>query len=275
MGRRIFSGGADGRVVEWFADGQGIQIARMESPVFCLTALSHQWLAVGTQSGECLVLDLNAKALLFRINCSRKGVYVLHQQGNDGCFLAGDGDGRAHLISLADRAIVSGWEVSAGKALRSAVFMQLENAWAIGSADFTIKQFSVKGEQLAVMQGHQGSVFGLAWSQHHPRWLFSVSKDVHLHRYTLGNEEPDYRIPAHLLHIHAVSISPEGKWLATGSMDKTIKLWDPESMELKKVMDKARNNAHTSSVNALAWISESEFVSASDDRDCKQFQLEA
>lgn len=48
--------------------------------------------------------------------------------------------------------------------------------------------------------------------------------------YTPGNDKPDLQpifiFPAHLACVKAVAASPGGKWLATGSEDEFIKVWD-------------------------------------------------
>src|SRR5690606_6981595 len=70
-------------------------------------------------------------------------------------------------------------------------------------------------------------------------------------------------IPAHLLHIHHMSLSPNGEYLATASMDKTIKVWDVATFTLLKVIDFERLAAHTSSVNKILWIDKNTLISCS------------
>lgn len=48
-------------------------------------------------------------------------------------------------------------------------------------------------------------------------------------RSELGYEfhlEPAFMFPAHVSSIKAVAASPSGKWLATGSVDEIVKVWD-------------------------------------------------
>ena len=62
-------------------------------------------------------------------------------------------------------------------------------------------------------------------------------------------------VKAHLFTIHALAGSELG-WLASGSMDKTVKIWDRNTGELLKVIDREKypSRGHSHSVNALCWL---------------------
>ena len=47
---------------------------------------------------------------------------------------------------------------------------------------------------------------------------------------------PKYSISAHKNYVNSVAFSPDGQTLASGSRDKTIKLWNPQSGELKSTI---------------------------------------
>lgn len=69
------------------------------------------------------------------------------------------------------------------------------------------------------------------------------------------------KIDAHWFSIHALTFSPNGIYLASGSMDKSIRLWDTESGELLVHQELA----HRSSVNQLIWVDRETLISCSDD----------
>jgi WD40 repeat protein len=95
--------------------------------------------------------------------------------------------------------------------------------------------------------------------------MISGGRDATL-RLWKNTQESEGSIAAHLLHIHAIELQPSENWIATASMDKTVKIWDANSMELLKVLEKDKLSFHTSSVNALLWLGENRILSAGDDR---------
>jgi WD40 repeat protein len=72
--------------------------------------------------------------------------------------------------------------------------------------------------------------------------------------------------------INHIAFREDGKYFATCSMDKSVKIWDTERFQLLKVIDKARHAGHGTSVNRLLWSSyqsddiDQPIISASDDR---------
>jgi len=81
-------------------------------------------------------------------------------------------------------------------------------------------------------------------------------------------------IVAHMYAINHLDFSPDGKYFVTCSMDKSIKVWDADSFQLLKVIDKSRHAGHGTSVNKLYWSNFNNLlVSASDDRTISVWQL--
>jgi len=71
-----------------------------------------------------------------------------------------------------------------------------------------------------------------------------------------------------------VAYSPNGRYFATASMDKSIKLWEAATGRLLRVVDRARNAGHGTSVNKLFWSGrQNRLVSCSDDRSLAVWQI--
>ncbi len=69
------------------------------------------------------------------------------------------------------------------------------------------------------------------------------------------------QIDAHWFSIHALAFSPSGKLLASGSMDKCIRLWDVDGGDILV----HKELAHKSSVNKIIWLDHETLISCSDD----------
>ena len=82
-------------------------------------------------------------------------------------------------------------------------------------------------------------------------------------------------IVAHMYAINFLSFKEDGKYLVTCSMDKSIKVWDAQNYKLMKVIDKARNAGHGTSINKVLWSTYSgQVISISDDRTISIWQIE-
>jgi WD40 repeat protein len=69
--------------------------------------------------------------------------------------------------------------------------------------------------------------------------------------------------------VNTISFSPDGKYLISGSSDKTVKIWN---VELQKEVITLKG--HILKVNSVAFSPEGNyFVSASDDRSIKLWNI--
>ena len=69
--------------------------------------------------------------------------------------------------------------------------------------------------------------------------------------------------------VGSVTISPDGKTLASGSWDNTIKLWDLKSGELQRTL-----TGHLQDVASVIFLDEKTLLSASYDRTIKRWHLD-
>lgn len=56
-------------------------------------------------------------------------------------------------------------------------------------------------------------------------------------------------LPGHKAEVEAITFSPDGQWLATGSLDETVKLWVAETGELKHTLP-----GHTDGVASITFL---------------------
>jgi WD40 repeat protein/GTPase SAR1 family protein len=71
----------------------------------------------------------------------------------------------------------------------------------------------------------------------------------------------EHKLTGHTSWINSVAVSPDGTWVASGSDDKTVKIWDLETGEYRATLE-----GHTDMVNAVAITPDGKrILSGSDD----------
>ncbi len=271
----FYTGGNDGMVVEWNTEkpDEGKLLVRVNRPVYSL-ALNHQrnWLFCGTAAGNLHLIDLNEGQEIRNIEAHTLGVFDMQFIG-DVLYTAG-GDGQLNAWKLPELTLIHQTQFS-NKSARSFTVHPSQTKLAVGYSDFHIRVLDLPALNLLTdIDAHQNSVFTVAYDKSGDE-LFSGGRDVQLRSWLVNaNYQLDVDIPAHTLHINQLAFNPSGRMFATVSMDKTIKLWATEKVQLLKVLDKARNEGHTSSVNKCLWLDEEHLLTVSDDRTIMLWQVE-
>lgn len=98
---------------------------------------------------------------------------------------------------------------------------------ACGSMDGTISVFDVsRAKFLHNLEGHFMPVRSLVFSPIDARVLFSASDDGHVHMYDSEGKSLIGAMSGHASWVLSVDASPDGAAIATGSSDRTVRLWD-------------------------------------------------
>lgn len=153
-----------------------------------------------------------------------------------------------------------------------------DGRWAIsGSDDLTARVWDLESRGLIkpfVLRGHVGPLRGLAVTPD-SRFLFTAASDGSIFRWNLAHEQPNATselVPGHDYEVTALELSGDGRWLASGSVDGAVRLWDAtQPTQSPKLV-----RAHEAAVRALDFSRDGTVLaSAGDDSVAHLFRIEA
>ena len=275
--RFFYTGAGDGMVVEWDLDQpkNGKLIAKLPHSVYALAAdRKRNYLIIGHNFEGIHVIDLNEHKEIWSLKLTDQAIFDIQVFGNE--ILVGTGDGVLVVVDAEEKAVKKHVKLSS-KSIRVMSIATAKRQLAIGLSDHSIKILDLADDfrPIANLEGHSNSVFALSYSPDE-RVLVSGSRDARIKFWDVADYSLTEDIVAHMYAINFLSFKEDGKYLVTCSMDKSIKVWDAIGHQLLKVIDKARNAGHGTSINKVLWSTYSgEVVSVSDDRTISIWQIEA
>lgn len=266
--RYFLSGAGEGWVVRWDLEAPdlGKLIAKVDTQIFSLLHLpDRQQVVVGNMNGGVHWVDLLKPEQTKNIAQHRKGVYRILRVG-DQVFTAG-GDGILTRWDIHTSRTLESIQLS-HQSLRGMAYCPSRAEIALGASDRNIYILDVHSFQIkaTIPQAHNHSVFCVQYSpdgQH----LISGGRDALLNVWDADGLHLLSAQAAHLFTINDIVFHPHLPLFATASRDRTIKIWDAETFQLRKVLNTIRDQCHVNSVNALLWSDHDQLlISASDDR---------
>ena len=269
----LYTSGSDGLVVRWKPGGpdNGELLARIPESVFVLLSLRKDILLAGTANGIVYMLQLDEIPVMHKLKAHNGGIFTLVKTGTGDGWYSGGKDG--YLLEWNNRGEWILGKKCSDESLRCIAVAGTKVA--AGFSDYHIRLWDPfnGGEALSDVKAHSNSVFSLDFSKD-GRWLYSGGRDAALKKWDTQNGlQPVHEVPAHWSHINHLRVSPNGRLVATGSMDKTIRIWDADNLELLKVIDATKTEAHNSSVNRVIWLDDERIASCADDRTIRIFRI--
>lgn len=270
----FLSGGSDGHVIEWELSEQVNPriIARSTGAIYSLLALRDEALLfIGNNQGGIHVVDVKEKRELHYWKAHQTGVFDLkwmpHTReiwaaGADGILSIWDADGLENkaLVKISDQKIRK-IEVSAD-----------HSQVALACSDGKIYLLD-ENRHLEKLNPAADAVNALAFSPN-GNWLLSGTKNAHLQVWHWPSRKLMNQIPAHNYALYGIQFTADGRHFMTISRDKTIKLWEFDTLSVLQRIDK-ETGGHLNSVNSGLWNEDlAMFISGSDDRSVMAWKLE-
>ncbi|MVN77364.1 WD40 repeat domain-containing protein [Hymenobacter sp. HMF4947] len=277
---QVFSGSADGMVVAWNAANpaqDGELLARVENSVYALHELpTRGLLLLGHNFQGVQAIDLQSKTLAYATALPPVAIFDLVYSESRQRLYCALADGTLAVLRGLDFRLEHLLRLSQ-KSLRCLALHEGRGELAVGSSDW--QTYILDLDSLAIkttLCDATNSVFTVAYSPDGAA-LLAGGRDAHLRRYAVAeNYALADAVVAHMYTINHVAFSADGLYMATCSLDKSIKLWDAASLALLRVLDKARASGHGTSVNKVVWPGgQHRLVSCSDDRSLAVWQVES
>ncbi len=171
------------------------------------------------------------------------------------------------LASSSDNGMVRVWDVS-----------------ALLNIDMTSIENDVPNAASRMISGHEDQVRSVAFSPG-GQWLASGSDDHTVRVWDISallntdtesvendaSNAASHVLSGHVYEVLSVAFSPDGRWLASGSGDRTIRVWDVENLDaVPRVL-----NGHEDWVGSVAFSPDGQWLaSGSDDRTVRVWDME-
>jgi WD40 repeat protein len=271
----IYSAGGDGWIVRWDIsdpESPGQVIADAQTKIFS-TAFSSDGnlLMAGDINGLMYWIDITKREILSKTALHKGSIF-------DICILGAQtavsisGDGYFCVWNLEKRLPVLSTKLS-NQGLRCAAFDQVRNELYIGASDNCLYVIDCSDWEVKykIANAHSNSIFSIELMRN--AYFLSGGRDAQLNVRDINTSELKHNINAHWYTLNKIKYLAEFKLIVTASRDKSIRIWDADTFELLKTLDK-KNGGHINSVNTILWIPEyNQIVSAGDDRIISVWQI--
>lgn len=270
----VYSGGSDQYVIRWNLKTMEAEkvVSKAPTTIVSLCFLKAQnLLLIGQIEGGVHVIDLAENKELKYLKIHKGYIFDIQfiEEKNEVVFSSGDGS--ISVWSVPEFKLLFQTQIGKGKNRKLAYSADREEL-AVASADGFVqildttdwnKKFSV-GE----LESEANSVL------YYKNSLLIGTKNAHLHEFDLTTQVKKNGIPAHNWAIYDLAFNEQLNLLASGSRDKTVKIWNPENLSVVKRFQGFNEKAHTHSVNAILWTKhENVLLSAGDDKVIRVWEI--
>jgi len=260
-----FTTSADKYVAKWkvLEGTQDKFAAKLEFSGFRLALnKSKLILAVGNARGGIHVIDLTTKQEIRLMSQHQSAVFSLVYSPLTNEFYSGDSDGFFCVWNGDNFDLKLTLPLECGK-IRNIAVNEDASFLALSCQDGQVRIFDTQffNERFS-LNAHKN---GVNCTLFHGELLYTGGKDAHISSWDWKSNKRLTHIPAHNFAVYDFVLMANDQLLVSASFDKTIKIWDAQTMKIIKRLEK-RDGGHSHVVNRLAKINEHQFLSVGDDR---------
>lgn len=262
----FLSAGADGMLVKWSINEpqEGLLLAQADHPIYSMTSFGI-YIALGLSNGDLYLHHMQDPSKSRRIEVSKQSIYSLCSV-NSSTLLVGDGSG---FVTAFDESFKVLRKIRLGQTAIRVMYSWQDHIYT-GATGGMLYVLNSDLELIKNIQAHDDSLFALCATSKH---LISGGKDAMIKHWNTELELVQEPIPAHLYHVKSLAWNEQENVILSTSMDKSIRIWDSDRLELLKVINFEKYETHTSSINCGLWFNENTLISCSDDRKICSFEL--
>ncbi|MBD99509.1 MAG: hypothetical protein CMO34_06670 [Verrucomicrobia bacterium] len=277
---QIFSAGSDRHVIQWDLKKLKVEAVVAKSPTTIISlAFLKRWnyLLIGQVEGGVHIIDL-MKGKEFKYLKVHKGYIfdILYIEEKDELVFS-SGDGSISIWSVPDFKLLNQKKLTEEK-IRRIAYSSSRKELAVGLGDG--RMAFLKTDDWSVLgysDTYESAINSVCYSPN-ADFILAGEKDAQLHKIHLKESGKEIKLAAHYWAIYDIAFKPtsNGQLFATASKDKTVKIWDAQTMRVLKRFEGFADKGHTHSVNALLWSSYKEYlVSAGDDKSIKIWNIDS
>lgn len=273
----VFTAGSDGIIARWDVEN-GISsgaLAQIQAPIFSLffDAENHL-LYAGREDGGLHIIDVRKRAEIKLLKNHEKGVFSIIKH-NHTIYTSG-GDGTVASIDCVHLSTSHVFKAS-GQKVRGLYFSAKKNWMYAASADGFIRIFpSGFPKPFLEWHAHEGAantVVELSGNR-----ILSGGRDARLKLWEIDGDKIELieNIPAHNYAIYKIEAMDEAGIIITCSRDKNVKIWNKETLQVLKRIERVKHGGHKNSVNDFLYLDGlNKLITVSDDSSVIVWQVSA
>ncbi|MCZ2101766.1 MAG: WD40 repeat domain-containing protein [Chitinophagales bacterium] len=273
----FYSVGGDGWIVQWDLSGtksDGILVAKTDAKLFSTCLLwDKNTLLAGDMNGLLFWFDIDKKEMQAVVKGHQSSIFDILQI-SDQVLVTASKDGYLCFWNIANRHPIHSYKIN-HKGLRCIEANTQLDTLFIGGSDHHVYEFSLKTNTVVdtIDDAHENSVFTILNLDDEA--LITGGRDAMMKEWqTTHPAKLLQALPAHWYTINSIVDMPDTGLIASGSRDKTIRVWDRETLQAIQKID-VQKGGHINSVNKLQWSDKYQsLISASDDRTIRIWRME-